>query len=306
MDVDLNLLRTFLTILDQGSVTAAADELHLTQPTVSHALGRLRRQVGDPLFVRLGSGLVPTARALELEPVVRAALTGLDRALSSTTGFDPTGTARRFRLCLSDVGESSLLGPVVRTLSGEAPRASLEAVPTRIDAVSGWLRRGEVDAAVASVPLDVDGSATILARERYVALLPAGVRAASGVLAGSDLAGLRRAVVAKEAGHRMLDDVVASLGLDDQAVVQVQHFSVLPQLVRTAGLVAFVPAQMADSVAHNWGLSIAELPASSPRYDVRLYWDRTLSDADEARAWFIDLVRRTLTGLTPPPDPFAS
>lgn len=305
MSLDLNLLRTFVAILDQGSVTAAADELHLTQPTVSHALGRLRRSVGDPLFVRLGAGLTPTSRALELEPVVRAALTSLDEALSTDHGFDPRTTTRRFRLCLSDVGESSFLGPVVQAMTGQAPRASLTAVPTDIAEVTGWLRRGEVDAAVASAPLAVNGSATILHRERYVALLPAETSIAGPVLTREDLGCHRRAIVAKEAGHEMLDDALASLGLDTQAVVGVRHFSVLPQLVRSAGLVAFAPAQMAASVADAWGLRLVELPEASPRFDVKLYWDRSLTEANAARTWFVDLVRTTLSGLTPPADPFA-
>lgn len=59
----MNLLRTFLEIYEAKSVTRAAQELSLTQPTVSYTLARLREQLGDPLFVRGTGGLEPTARA---------------------------------------------------------------------------------------------------------------------------------------------------------------------------------------------------------------------------------------------------
>jgi DNA-binding transcriptional LysR family regulator len=289
-------------------VTAAADELRLAQPTVSHALGRLRKMVGDPLFIRAGAKLIPTSRALELAPVVRRDLASLDEALSADRVFDPVTTQRRFTIALSDVGETSFLASIVGLLNGEAPRASLLAVPTDIEQVPGWLRRGEVDAAIASVPLDVDGSSPILPSERYVAMLPPDlVRSSPGPsLTAADLAGHPRAVVTKEAGHGLIEDTIDSLGLNSEAVVSVRHFSVLPQLVRGAGLIGFAPAQMAVTVAKVWGLQLAELPEPSPRFDVNLYWDEATSKDNRARRWFIDLVRRALGGLTTPDWPVSS
>jgi DNA-binding transcriptional LysR family regulator len=300
MNVDLNLLRTFLAVFDHGSVTAAADELRLAQPTVSHALGRLRKLVGDPLFVRTGSRLVPTSRAVELAPVVRRDLASLDEALSADRVFDPVTTQRRFTIALSDVGETSFLAPIVSLLNGEAPGASLLAVPTDIDQVVGWLRRGEIDAAVASVPLDVDGSSTILSGDRYVAMLPPDLVRSGPTLTAADLAGHPRAVVSKAAGHALIEDTIHSLGMSTDAVVNVRHFSVLPQLVRGAGIVGFAPAQMAVTVADVWGLKLAELPEPSPRFDVNLYWDEATTRDNRARRWFIDLVRRALGGLSTP------
>ncbi|WP_291278493.1 LysR family transcriptional regulator [Galactobacter sp.] len=298
--MDLNLLRTFLAVFDHGSVTAAADELRLAQPTVSHALGRLRKIVGDPLFVRTGSRLVPTSRSVELAPVVRRDLASLDEVLSADRVFDPVTTQRRFTIALSDVGETSFLAPIMRLLNGEAPGASLLAVPTDVDEVAGWLRRGEVDAAVASIPLDVDGSSTILANERYVAMLPSDLVLAGPTLTAADLAGHPRAVVSKAAGHALIEETVRELGMTTEAVVNVRHFSVLPQLVQGAGIIGFAPAQMAQTVASVWGLRLAELPDPSPRFDVNLFWDEATSKDNRARRWFIDLVRRALAGLSTP------
>jgi DNA-binding transcriptional LysR family regulator len=62
MDIDLNLLRIFDILYDERNVTRAAARLFLTQSAVSHALARLRQELGDPLFMRIPSGLHSLAR----------------------------------------------------------------------------------------------------------------------------------------------------------------------------------------------------------------------------------------------------
>ncbi|WP_040168264.1 LysR family transcriptional regulator [Microbacterium gorillae] len=299
MGVDLNLLRTFLAILETGSVTSAAADLKLTQPTVSHALGRLRRQLGDPLFVRHGTGLTPTPRARELAPVVRASLNDLDDALTAHHSFDPATTQRAFRLCLSDVGEASFLPAVLRAMGREAPAASVVAVPTDIGEATGWLRRGDVEAAVASVPLNVAGVHTILPGERYVALMSPTIAPRQKRLSLAQLASGRHVVVDGRVGHEQLDTALDALGVQRQVALRVRHFSVLPQLVAGDGLMTVLPAQMAETVASAWGLVTRELPVGVPTYDVNLYWDPEVTGPVGPRAWFVDLVRTALTGLTP-------
>ncbi len=300
MHLDLNLLRTFLLILDHGSVTAAADELHLTQPTVSHALRRLRDALGDPLFVRSGSRLVPTARALELEPAVRMSLGALDSALDADARFTPATTTRRFRIALSDVGEQLFLGRIVGALTAHAPHSSLTAMPMEIDEVTDWLRRGEVDAAIATVPLAVSGRSRIVDDDRYVALMPPNWGAVSGALTLEDLQSRPQAVITREAGHDLLARTLHSLGLDTDAMVRVRHFSVMPMLVREAGLIGFVPAYMAVGIPPEHGLRIAELPDTTPRFDVDLYWNEEVTGRTGPRRWFVDLVRSALAGSEVP------
>ena len=304
MDLDLNLLRTFLLILDHGSVTAAAEELRLTQPTVSHSLRRLRRAVGDPLFVRQGARLTPTARALELEPVVRASLGALDDALDADTRFDPATTTRRFHIALSDVGEQLFLGRIVGALTAQAPESRLTAVPMDIDDVTDWLRRGEVDAAIATVPIDVSGRATIVDGDRYVAILPHEWGPQTLPLTIEELRSRPQAVITREAGHDLLARALHGLGLDTDTMVRVRHFSVMPQLVRDAGLIGFVPAYMAEYMALDQpaagGVRVAELPRAAPHFDVTLYWNEDMTGSIGPRRWFVDLVRRALAGSTVP------
>jgi len=106
--LDLNLLRIFVALLEEGSVTRAGARLGLTQSAVSHALNRLRYGLQDDLFVRGPSGMQPTARAREIAPRVRQGLAQLQAALAPAD-FTPTVTDRRFVVSAGPYPSSVLL-----------------------------------------------------------------------------------------------------------------------------------------------------------------------------------------------------
>src|SRR5204863_1184354 len=91
---DLNLLLVFEAMFRHGSVTRAAAQIGLTQSAMSSALGRLRKQFGDPLFVNTRSGMLPTPRALDLAPPLTEALAMVRGAMGSRAAFDPRTSTR--------------------------------------------------------------------------------------------------------------------------------------------------------------------------------------------------------------------
>ena len=133
-EVDLNLLRVFDAVLEERSVTRASQRLGLTQSAISHALGRLRHHFDDPLFVRVSSGMTPTARALEIGPRVHTALTELRTALQPSR-FDPAASDRRFVVATGAYGCAILAPPVAAALAARAPRAELLIRPPESDIV---------------------------------------------------------------------------------------------------------------------------------------------------------------------------
>src|SRR5947209_11470495 len=94
---DLNLLRVFDDRMAERNVTRAAQRVFLSQPAASHALARLRKEVGDPLFVRAGREMIPAARATELGSAVHTMLDQLALVIGKTR-FDPRTSAAGFRL----------------------------------------------------------------------------------------------------------------------------------------------------------------------------------------------------------------
>src|SRR6202008_4976777 len=92
--LDLNLLKVFEAIMRERHIGRAAEALHLTQPAVSHALGRLRHAFADPLFVRHARGVSPTTRADELAAMIAPALDMLRAGLGTAPDFDPAKVKR--------------------------------------------------------------------------------------------------------------------------------------------------------------------------------------------------------------------
>ncbi|RYD27825.1 MAG: LysR family transcriptional regulator, partial [Lysobacteraceae bacterium] len=93
MRYDLNLLPIFVALMEERSVTRAAERVGMTQPALSNALSRLRLMLQDQLFIRERYGIQPTAVALELAPAIADALARLDDAVLGQQGFDPAQTA---------------------------------------------------------------------------------------------------------------------------------------------------------------------------------------------------------------------
>jgi DNA-binding transcriptional LysR family regulator len=293
MGLDLNLTRTFLSIYETRSVTRAAEALALTQPTVSHALGRLRRQLEDPLFVRGPGGLEPTARAHELAVVFRRSVAAIDDAVAANRSFDPATTTRSFRLCLSDVGELTFLPPVMARLAREAPQASISSVPMDIVQLARRLAHGEVDAAIASVPLEVSGQRRVLRREHYVCILPEDLAQPGERIGMEQFLALRHVAIDPAAGHQQVDQLLESLGIERRIGLYVHHFSVLPNIVAGSGMGAIVPLQLALLLRRHWPIAMRELPVDVPRFDVTLYWSEEIA-GNGPLAWFLDLVAGAL------------
>ncbi len=142
--VDLNLLVYLDVLLRERNVTQAAGRLNLSQPAMSNSLRRLRNVFDDPLLVRTSDGMMPTERALELEPLVREILSKVDKALQPSADFDPASAERIFRIMASDYAESTLLPAVLGKLRNEAPGISLD-IMTPSDVSFLDVERGKVD-----------------------------------------------------------------------------------------------------------------------------------------------------------------
>jgi DNA-binding transcriptional LysR family regulator len=102
---DLNLLRVFDAVWRHGHLGLASKELELSQPALSHALKRLREGIGDQLFVKVASGMQPSARAVQLAPVVQSMLTSTREQVLAAPAFDQKRASRSFTIALVDVGE---------------------------------------------------------------------------------------------------------------------------------------------------------------------------------------------------------
>src|SRR5262249_21309880 len=155
---DLNLLVVFEVLMVERSVTRAAERLGRTQSAVSHALSRLREQLGDPLLTKGGRFMQATAFALEFMEQTRPILRSIRRLLSPRHAFDPSTSRRTFRLAAPDFAVSlftSLLG----RLREEAPGVSIEWTGLQ-DPMLLQIADGQIDLAIAPAQLRLPDGVT--------------------------------------------------------------------------------------------------------------------------------------------------
>jgi len=141
---DLNLLVAFHALLDELSVTRAAERLNMSQPAMSAALRRLRESFNDEILIPHGKKMVPTSHAQGLAPLVTQALINMQALLSSSMVFDPATSQRVFRIAASDYITVVLIAPVIAELETTTPGVRIEIVSTSSDSIPS-LERGTLD-----------------------------------------------------------------------------------------------------------------------------------------------------------------
>lgn len=122
---DLNLLVVFEAVLAQRHVGRAAESLNLTALAVSHGLGRLRRLLNDPIFLRTPKGVVPTARATQLAAPIADVLARVRNVISTAAPFDPAASTRRFTIGAPDGASAVFLPPLLTVLRRDAPHVDV-------------------------------------------------------------------------------------------------------------------------------------------------------------------------------------
>jgi len=267
--LDLNLLQTFHAVHATGNVSRAAERLGVSQPTVSHALQRLRRLHGDPLFVRTQGGMAPTAKAQRLAKAVELALTTLDVALRETETYDPASSDRTFRLHLTDIGETIFLPPLIRRLARDAPGVRLAAFQLDDRDILPALESGRIDLALGYVPALADAQRQFLLSERYVVVMRAGHPSAARKPTRAALARLQYALVRS---HPATARALADMGLTDRITLELPHFMVLPRILAETDLAAMMPSRLADAFMELRDYVVWRPRVGMPRFDVSVHW----------------------------------
>ncbi|MDN0085072.1 LysR family transcriptional regulator [Crenobacter sp. SG2305] len=154
--IDLNLLVILETLLAERHISRAAERLHMSQPAVSHALGRRRQLFDDPLLLRGAQGMVPTLRALELSRPLAEALRQVHVVLGPAA-FDPATAERTFRLGMSDYGAAAVLPRLIQVMRLEAPSIELHVSQHSREAMAAKVADSELDLALGVFPQLPDG-----------------------------------------------------------------------------------------------------------------------------------------------------
>lgn len=307
---DLNLLVAFDALMSERNVTRAAQRIGISQSALSHNLGRLRTLLSDELFVRSARGIEPTPRAQELAETVSTVLCTIQSRLIEPEQFNPATDERTFTLGLTDYLESLLMPPLIATVREQAPHVNFVIRPIDQDYPADLLDSGEIDLAIGKVETGNDlHKRRKLWSERYVVLATPEKIGPSGVMDLDTFLSTPQAVIVSKDGRcRLVDEMLAELGLKRHAAVTTPHLFTLPILVRDANMIAPVPASFARAWAPVFGLAISPGPVDVPPYDISLAW-HTSSDRNAGHAWLrqqvlaaLEPVRASVLGANATPD----
>ncbi len=286
MKRELGLLVVFDAVAQSGSVTAAARQLALSQPAVSHALNRLRDLTGDQLFARSGRGLVATARAHALMVPVRELLAEADRLLHAGP-FDPARDVRRMRVAASEYALLTIVPALLRETRRSAPHVMIEVQPVGPETLL-HLERGIVDVSFwgATLPKAKFEQMTLF-REQFVGVArsrhPVFGQTSRRVSLRQYLGHPHAVVSLGDPGRNVIDEVLASKGHARRIAAASPSFMANLAALAGSDLIATVPSRLCRG-PHMRGLATFALPMAVDAYDYSLIWHQR-STGDAALAW---------------------
>ncbi|GAA0523119.1 LysR family transcriptional regulator [Pigmentiphaga sp. GD03639] len=271
--LDLTDLRLLQSLGQTGTVSATADELGLSQPSVSIRLGKLRRHFKDPLFVRTSAGMVPTPRAASLTSAVQGALALFDGTEGRDPDFDPATSDRVFRICMTNTGQMVVLARLLNRLAEIAPHVRLEIRDLDPD-TPRRLETGDADLAMGyTTSMQAGFHQQTLFSEHYVCLVRAGHPRVKAKLTKSQfLSESHVAVMTTGTAHWLLDKAIDDAGIVRKTALWVPSFLGLEEIVARTDLLALAPIHLARILAAHGTIRYLAVPFDLPSYLVRQYW----------------------------------
>ncbi|MEU5241519.1 LysR family transcriptional regulator [Streptomyces lydicus] len=286
--MDLNLLRALDALLQENSVTRAAERLGTSPAAASRTLARLRRAVGDPLLVRAGQEMVPTPRARELREEVGALLRGCDNVLRPGAGFDAVHLRRTFTVQATDLILAGLAGTLTDRIHAEAPHVDVVFLPEALEGGPA-LRQGLVDVELGVLgPLDPEIRTQRLTRMTLVGIARSGHPLFDGRIDARRFAAADHIGISRH-GKRLgpIDDALAERGLRRRLAVVVPSHTSAMMLARNSDLVALTLADWLPDTLAALGLRAFPLPLDLAPLDFGMAW-HPRNASDPGHRWFRD------------------
>jgi len=290
---DLNLLHALEVLLRTGSVTVAAEELHLSTPAMSHTLARIRDTFDDPILVRAGRRLVPTPRALSLLAPVRQVLAEA-QALLVPVEEGALARERRSFVVRAPDGVSVLFGAVLaQALERDMPLASVQFLPETQDDLAA-LREGRVDLDIGAFRARTpELQVQMLSRQRLVGVTRLDHPLAGAPVTATTFAEARHVAVQLRAREiSAVDQALAERGLTRHIALSVPNAYAALITAARSSLVACVPEKVADTMARSVPVHRFDLPFEVQQEPMVMAW-HPRHDRDPAHQW----LRASLAGL---------
>jgi DNA-binding transcriptional LysR family regulator len=291
--LDGHALALFLAVLEEGSVTAAATRLGLTQSAVSHGLQKLRRIVGDPLFAKSGRGIIATAHAQALAIKARALIDEM-RTFAGGATFNPANARLSLTIAANDFQRDLLLPSFYRRVASKVRSLSLRVIPSQ-SPTPAMLRENRCDLLVTPrPPSGIDIVQKRLLQDHYVCFYDPRMRAAPATQ-GSYLAAGHISVVYADNERLEFDRRLEAAGIRRDIAISVPSFSGVPVFLRGSQMLASMPSLLAPGMMDEFASARIPLPTrvgALAKLPMFLVWHQRYQK-DPAHVWLREEFERT-------------
>jgi len=291
---DLRQVVTLLALLRACSVTEAARQLDVSQPSVSKVLEHLRRDFGDPLLVREGNRMRRTPKAEDLMPRLEAALRGLDEVLTKPGQFDPATVSRKVRIGANDHLQHMLAARLFGIVRERAPGVHLQFRPVGMYRIEHLLNEGLADILIGG-PAGIENlhiRHSPLFTEEFVCV--ASPRYGASRMDFQTFCETPQVDISPSGIGlipAILDRAVADRGGQRKVVGTLSTFAAVPEVVAGHELIAVVP-RGAISLFRPASVRVVELDLPLPPYQVSLWWHNN-TNADPLARWLREQISQS-------------
>jgi len=271
---DLNLLPIFVALMEERSVTRAAERVGMTQPALSNALARLRIMLQDQLFVRERYGIQPTPIALELAPMIGEALAQLDDAVLGQQAFDPAQAERTFTIAPNGYVEFVLVPALVARLQKVAPGIRLRLTPYGNDLVETGVVSGTTALVLGRI---VDPPDNLVVQHLIDEGLACAVRAdhpdVGDTMTREQFETLKHVNIVPPGRMRAgLFQALAQQQLKRDVAISVTNFFAVAEMVAVTDYCATLPSQICRRLVQDPRLKILSAPVDLGSFPVEMAW----------------------------------
>lgn len=289
--IQLSDLRALMAMLREGTVTAAAQSLGLTQSALSYQIERMRQKFGDQLFVRVGNRMAATPLAERLAQPASRVLQIVEGEISQLGSFDPATTTRVFRLGVNEIGAITLVPRIIQRLSQVAPRANLAQVHVQPQRLGEQLESGDLDVAAGHFPEhDKRLLQQQLYRRDYTCIVSERHPRIGATITFKQLSQeqLLETPGVPSTNH-WIRSLMKQAHLSLRAPMTTQHVSAIPFIVADSELVGIIPREVFEIFRKTTQIRCASLSKAIPPIEIRQYWHPRLA-SDPAVRFFRELV----------------
>lgn len=273
-DIDIHLLRCYDVLMDERSVSRAAQRTNLSQPAMSIALRRLRQFFGDQLLVRSHNKMVPTPRALSLWDAVRKVLEDLNKLSTNSLTFDPTSSSAQFTFTIPAYISYVLLPELMKRLEKTAPNIVIVTRAPNRERAAEWLEKGEIDFRIGWIR---ESQPTLrsksLYKDQFVCLAREGHPRIKGRLTLGQFYSIGHVSVDRNSDSgRAIYQAVNPVGPKFRIKLLVQDMLIVPYIVANSNLIAIVPRRLASQFVKQLSVRLFPVPLKLPELEIALYW----------------------------------